>query len=346
MKRIVLLFLGCFIFSVVNAQEVSDKQWNILTKKTADWCPFCGGYGWDFFEGSLARFGNTNTIMWAAHHSGGLSNDASKAVANNWSSSGQPVFFFDSENLKVTSSNVNEKLDEVGVYIDALSTQEPTEMVGTDVAIGDNGVTAKTTLRFNTSRTVDNDMNVVSYIVKKQLIAKQSGQGNNAAHKNVILGTVSGDAWGNAIENGDYTAGDEIEFTTDVSLDNWNYGTEDLKIVTVIWSYDDGLGRYYFVNGNEQGIRQVSSTQDEWSSEVLEIIRISHNSIDFRLNQNDGSQAQVILTDMQGKMITKNNIVLDGTMKSIAYNDLSNQLYNLSVISNNKVKSEIIYIGQ
>ena len=38
------------IFCALNqstGQEVSSKNWTLVHERTADWCPFCGTYGWE-----------------------------------------------------------------------------------------------------------------------------------------------------------------------------------------------------------------------------------------------------------------------------------------------------------
>ncbi|HMP29618.1 MAG TPA: hypothetical protein PKD85_08450, partial [Saprospiraceae bacterium] len=92
MKKIfaLLLLLSLLLTPEINAQS---KQASLLVKKTADWCPFCGTYGWSFFRKVKEQSQDLPSIMIAMHYSGGLINTTAVDLNANFSGPGQPVFF-------------------------------------------------------------------------------------------------------------------------------------------------------------------------------------------------------------------------------------------------------------
>ncbi|HHB79571.1 MAG TPA: hypothetical protein ENK85_10105, partial [Saprospiraceae bacterium] len=64
MKKILLLLLAVGISYLAQAQEVPQTQSSLIIKKTASWCPPCGGWGWDLFE-QLIDDNDSQAILWA-----------------------------------------------------------------------------------------------------------------------------------------------------------------------------------------------------------------------------------------------------------------------------------------
>ena len=50
MKQFTLLTIFCIASISLFSQEVMEVQQTLLTKRTATWCPYCGTWGWGFFE--------------------------------------------------------------------------------------------------------------------------------------------------------------------------------------------------------------------------------------------------------------------------------------------------------
>lgn len=71
MKRIIPCFLFLLAAFGIGAQNVTDIQTTLITKRTADWCPYCGSYGWQFTTQLKPKLEGKDAIMWNVHHSGG-----------------------------------------------------------------------------------------------------------------------------------------------------------------------------------------------------------------------------------------------------------------------------------
>ena len=85
MKHLVWLICLCFFqANVINAQQVSDKQWSLIHERTADWCPNCGSWGWDLKTKLIEKLDKKNVVFMASHHSGGLSNPTSVEFGKNF----------------------------------------------------------------------------------------------------------------------------------------------------------------------------------------------------------------------------------------------------------------------
>jgi hypothetical protein len=74
MKRLIFtLFFFSAVLSVHTQNiEVPATQKSLITKRTADWCPLCGGWGWPFFR-QLILDNSNKAVLIAAHYSGALS---------------------------------------------------------------------------------------------------------------------------------------------------------------------------------------------------------------------------------------------------------------------------------
>lgn len=305
MKNFAILIIGIFMTMPLCAQEMSDTQWSMLSKRTADWCPHCGAWGWDFFEDAIDRMKDENLIIWAVHHSGGLSNATTQELINNYPATGQPVFYLGEDNLGVTSNNGAEKLNELADFVPAINSFEPSEIAGSEVKVVGNEVVIKKKVGFKTDRTISNNLFLATYIVQDDLVAYQSNQGNDAHHKNVVLGTVSGNAFGEAIPNGSYSNGDEYAYDEKrINVADWNFPTSDVSIVTVVWTLDNG--RYYFINANKQPMSaSPSSTIDINDAKDLNIVSITSDRIALEWSGKTIADATIQLSDQQGRVISQ-----------------------------------------
>ena len=70
-KNTFTLLIACLFAMQAIAQQVAQVQRSIVTKRTADWCPNCGTYGWTYFKDAIEQNGD-KAVFIAAHYSGGL----------------------------------------------------------------------------------------------------------------------------------------------------------------------------------------------------------------------------------------------------------------------------------
>jgi len=308
---------------MTNAQEISTEQWTMVTKKTADWCPNCGQWGWDFKNNLIADFENQNVVLWAAHHDGGLETPTSKAVIDNMPSNGQPVFYINLDNMSVFNSNRDAKRDEFGIIVESLNGFEAIVGVGSE-AIYDSGTQTIT----NTSRAkflVDSDAvdyYLASYLVDDQLIASQSGQGNNAMHSNILLHSFNGvDHFGVNVAQSGASADDEyfvdgiLDFSGESDVPDYADG---YSVVTILWYFVDG--NYTPINLNRQPIAELVSTDDVLHDVSVAAFHLGAGQVRLNITSEVNiDDATISLFDIQGR-------TLGSTKASIATGDNTIQL--------------------
>lgn len=258
MKKIyVFLFLTVFAFSL-RAQDVTvpETQLSLLTKVTADWCPLCGGWGWSMFQG-LIEDNSDKAVLIAAHHSGGLQNQASTAYTGNLNFGGQPVFFLGTENQGASSSNASMTRTAIQTKVDQNYEQSPLAQTGLLAAYDEvsREMTVQTRTRFFAE--TEGEYYLAVYLIQRTYVGFQASQGNNAEHKFVLREFLTGEPFGILLADGAVSAGQESDHN--LSFDLGDYDPANLQIATVIWRKvgDD----YEFVNANYTNeINQTVST--------------------------------------------------------------------------------------
>jgi hypothetical protein len=342
------IFLLAFIFTsfIIGAQVVTPVQTTLITKITADWCPNCGTWGWNFTNQLKDKVANTDAILWNVHYSGGLRTPTALAIANNFNFVYQPQFFLDtdSEDLGVTSGNVASK---VSLALEAIKLNSSS---GTFVGMGTTAnidASKKVTVNckvkfFETFET--GEYYLAAYLVKKNLVWNQASIGNSAVHHSILDKSLSTDAFGKLIGTGPIAK--DKEFSTSFTLDNLVYHNgknQDTKIVTVLWRKKDN--KYTYINAREVSIDLASSTKEELSAEFDFTPVLDGAGLNIELSQG-ANTAKVTMTDISGKQM-KVNANFDGNKSIFISNEnIVNGNYFISVTTENGKKTKQIYFGK
>lgn len=302
LRRIYIVALISFLYVGVKAQVVSKKQWTMISKTSADWCSNCGSWGWNMHKQLLEKLENKQTILWALHTSGNLTNNTSAAIAANLGAVGHPRFFESLEDMNVNSSNIASKLLEAEAIVELNQLIDPFAGIGIDATIKQTGsgrelqVKAKTEFFLPVSQ---GDYHLGLYLVHDQLIAPQSGQGNNAVHRYVLRRSLFANHFGEPLAKGPIAAGKTFETLatiTDVTEGN-------VKVVAVIWNRRSD-GKYLFFNANLVTPQVSSSTEEELNNP-----EVSYFSKDQKIFLNDVQQSftgcQFALFDINGSLVDK-----------------------------------------
>lgn len=328
MKKIfIITLLIAFAGSVSVAQELNDKQYALVTKRTADWCPYCGSWGWEFFNDVLNDNRNKNAIIWAAHYSGGLANETSQDIAANFGGSGQPIFYFESDNLNVNSGNHEAKVSELNTLIDVTTSFEAFYRVGSSVEVTGDGVDVRQRVRFEVDKEAGADLYLATYLMQKRKMAPQTGQQGLAEHKNLIIASLNGGSFGQQLSKTAYSAGEEETFSTTISLDMWDYEPFDYNIVTILWAYENG--KYSFLSGNVQDIDIQSSVED--IDHLKFTTFTSGNTLYIDLQDSDlkaGGVARIY--DINGRVLTVDNLT-EHERNQVDISTLTNGSYILEI---------------
>ena len=266
MKKFTPLLLLLLAFMNLQGQTVTNTQTTLITKRTADWCPYCGTYGWQFTTQLKPKLVGKDGIMWNVHYSGGLATNTSKAIAANIGGVGQPLIFLNTEtdDIGLNASNVAAKVDEVAQWVDDLSLFGALIGMGGEAKVNpSNELTAKAKVKFYDSAE-NGEFYLGFYLVKKNLVAFQQSVGQNAVHHAVLDQSLTEGFFGNKIGAAPVSKG--AEFETSASLANLvlhNGKLEDTKVVMVLWN-KLSTGKYIFLNAREVDLQltQTTSAQD------------------------------------------------------------------------------------
>ncbi len=251
MKKILLLLLAVGISYLAQAQEVPQTQSSLIIKKTASWCPPCGGWGWDLFE-QLIDDNDSQAILWAMHYSGDLMNATTQGIAANLDGSGQPRFYLNNVEKSGSSTSIRNAI-KTGVQQNA-GLSPVANAIPVDISVDNNQISVTVNATFFAQAEGAYYLNV--YVVEDGVVNYQAGQGANAVHEKVLRDDMAGDAFGEILANGPIAA--NTSFSMDFSIpiaDSWD--VNHLRLSTVLWK-KVGL-KYEFVNGTETSGLVVST---------------------------------------------------------------------------------------
>lgn len=249
------VYLLCIAFSLlfataISAQDIDVPQTHhpLITKRTASWCPKCGGYGWELFR-NLMNDNSNEALILAAHYGGSAyENAASTELVAELGGFGQPLFFLNTTNLGVTSSNIDQVRQDAQAQVDQFNTELPAVQTGLIAYPDDTAeeLVIQTKTRF--FQETAQEVRLAVYLIQPSFIGTQAGQGGNADHKNMLRLAINDDTFGESL--GDiFPEGTEVEREYSVSYSDLQAaGFEDLSglgessliVGTVLWAGTSG----------------------------------------------------------------------------------------------------------
>ncbi|MBK8701323.1 MAG: hypothetical protein IPN29_17970 [Saprospiraceae bacterium] len=306
MKKFLSFLLLASITVAAYGQDITEKQFSLISKRTADWCPYCGTYGWQFTSQLKQKLQGKDAIMWNVHHSGGLATNTSKAIGVNLGGSAQPLFFLntESDDLGVTASNVTEKVNEVAALIDDLSFFGAIVGMGAEATVKEDTLKASARIEFYDSAE-SGEFYIGFYLVKKNLVAFQQSVGQNAVHHSVLDQSLTPGHFG--IKVGAAPVANGAIFAANAKLDQLvlhNGNLNDTKVVVVLWNKIPS-GKYIFLNAREVNIieDQTSAVQDENAGGFDFKAVAGQQSIDIFTADELDPETPVALVDLKGNSI-------------------------------------------
>lgn len=347
MKRFIPTFLLLLAICSLYGQTVTGVQTTLITKRTADWCPYCGTYGWQFTNQLKPKLVGTDGIMWNVHHSGGLSTNTSKAIASNLGGAGQPVIFLNTEadDIGLTATNVSAKVDEVVQLVKDLSFFGALVGMGGEASVGSSGeLEAEAKIKFYDSAE-NGEFYIGFYIVKKNLVAFQQSVGQNAVHHAVLDQSMTTSHFGNKVATAPIAKGAEFEAKAELAnLVLHNGKLEDTKVVMVLWN-KLASGKYIFLNAREVNITgsQTSSAADEKQG-TSDFTAVAGNGfIDVLFTTQPEKEVVIRLIDVNGREIKGNIQALDGKSYRIADLQLLPGAYFVTALADNQVVTRQVF---
>ncbi len=305
MKKVISILTFIFILLVnTNAQniEVPNTQVPVIVKVTASWCPFCGTWGWDFFE-NLYEDNYQKSIIFAAHYSGDFKNNVSIDIAKNFNASGQPIFYLDGIDQNVSSGNSQNKRNSFSTQINNKIQESPLAQTGIKATYNNNKLYVDYSTKFYQS--VSGEYYIGIYLIEKLVIGFQASRGQNAQHKNILRKELSGNSFGNLLAKG--TVAENMIYKGHIEVDLDDYKPQNLEIATIIWKKEGA--RYFVVNSNidnEVSEENTSGIQDNFISKNSISIYptvINKTGIIKLFSQNNIPDTKVDLYNINGKKV-------------------------------------------
>ena len=343
-------FLPLFVFACLfstQAQTLTDVQTTLISKRTADWCPYCGTYGWQFTKELNTALVGKDAIFWNVHYSGGLATPTAQAIAQNLGGSGQPLFFIntDSDDLGVTGNNIAAKVEEVVGTVEILSTIPGPVSMGAEASVKNNKLNVNAIVKFKDSADAG-EYYMGIYLVKKNLVAFQQSVGQNAVHHSVLDHALTPTPFGIKLAAAPILTGTEFTASSveeDLVLHNGKL--EDTRIVVVLWNKVSS-GNYIFLNAREIAIvkDETSFTADVNEDALDFICAMGHNAIDVFVKSGSSEDISAKLYDINGREIpSKLNIVSQSQLRLEEVNTPAG-LYFVRMNNGKEIKSKQVII--
>lgn len=342
MKQIFTLLIVLSLSFVGYGQ--SFKNAPLISKRTADWCPNCGTWGWQFKLAILEEISIEDATVVALHHSGGLANSTSTAITEAMGGVSQPRFMLNNTDLGASSGNWNDKLVDLKADVAAMNLEIPAFGIELHGYLGPsaNELTAEINLHVNQS--VEGEFYLGTYLITNDLVHNQAGNsdGPNAVHQKILLDEFSGTPFGRAIGNGPILEGvSNFDITT--TFDNLPDASTDIAVI--IWQKDGD--EYGIVNtAIIEGVELLSSNEDfNWVSEASATFINNEINITLQSEKSIGDY-KVRIIDMQGRVVLN-------TQSSTADNQLNMNLdaanltsgnYFVNLLSSNGIWSEKVIV--
>lgn len=250
MTRFILFPLLLLLAFPLTAQEeipVPETQKAIITKRTATWCPICGGSPWDEFKGLVADYQDKALVI-AAHHSS--SSNLHTQVAEDFinlfePTFGQPKFYVNKEFIGNGGSSTE---NTIGERIATAEQASPLAQSGLEAYFDPdkNLIEVRVNTRF--FRSTFGEYTQGLYLVRKAVLEDQSSRGSNVEHTNVLWKAFNDESFGAQLVSGNVDA--DQEFFTRYQFpvpDGLN--PDNLTFASIIWERTED-GNYFFVNTN------------------------------------------------------------------------------------------------
>ncbi|MBK9012989.1 MAG: T9SS type A sorting domain-containing protein [Saprospiraceae bacterium] len=300
-KNYLVLLVACLFLVKGIAQQVEQKQRILVTKRTADWCPYCGTWGWTYFENAIEQNGE-NAVFMAAHYDGGLYDPAAKEITDNWGGFYQPKFFANEMEQGVTASNVTAKLAQLKFQLDILGTIAPIANCGFEPVYENGDIKVAAKVKFFGPLQAQGEFYLGIYLLEDHVTAFQASIDSNAVHRHLFRESFTTETFGKLIVNGNVDAGQE--FSLDFALPVSEITGHEYEVVGIIW----------LKNGDKFIPVNVWSTDDislvsgvsviEPTNEVLVVPTVTINAARIIVQSiEDQPVATVDVLDVNGRIV-------------------------------------------
>jgi hypothetical protein len=331
------LFTILLVMVLFVNKGITQNNTAVVTKVTASWCPFCGTWGWDFYEEIKNRYNNDNrAVLLGVHHSGDLRNNTSSWFAKNLKFFYQPEFFVNNAELDVSSSTWMNKFDKLEEEIDAASKKQTNSQFSFVNAFIDDNNELVCNINFQPMNTVSNDHYLAVYIFENNVENNQASRGLSM-HPNVLRDVMSNNAFGDLyISAGESSVAENqiMEFKKPKNI-NWN--GNNVGLLAIMWKK---VGDDYIVDSSKAiyNIGLLSATNDIEENIAVKVKTLSQS---VEISIDDDASYNLNLIDLNGMIVYSNKIVRN---INIATKDLPTGIYAIQVFSGTKVYTQQVFI--
>lgn len=340
MKQIFTLLVLFTIAFTSNAQSFTNKP--LISKRTADWCPNCGNWGWSFKVAMLEEISSDQANIIAIHHSGNLMNEVSSALVNNFGGAGQPRFYLNNTDIGASSSNWMDKLETLKADVATANAEIPS--VGIDVYAfpgNENEYISKINLHINEA--LDGEYYVGAYLIINDLEHPQSGSVTDNIHQRILLDAFTDDPFGTLVGDGPILEG---VMNFDVTKTFTDVPELPTDVLVVVWKKE---GDAYIVEttGVIENVQDLTSSNKDVAWFASANAFYSANQISLSLESlNEIGDYQIRLVTSSGQEVYSNNDRANSSNlnTTISTSDLPNGNYFLNVLTNKGVWNKQLQI--
>jgi hypothetical protein len=307
----VFLFITCLsIFNGIS-QQVDNKSWTLVHEKTADWCPFCGGWGWQMKNEIFDEFSDDNVIFMAVHHSGGLTNNTAAEISQNFGGAGQPIFFMDGVDLGVNSGNINEKIDDIELVVEFKNNLPAFAGVGINANLSQDADILTVDAKVEFFSDVEGGDYYLGLYLLEDVMNTQAGRSGLQLHKNVLRRSLLNTTFGNALQKGAVSKG--TIFNVSATVPNITSERTKLKVVGVIWNKANN--KYLFFNAKQVNVGIPASADSDVQADIngFKVYQAESGNIHIEA----GTLKQVTIHDISGKPVYTENLSVQNNQSEI-----------------------------
>ncbi len=311
MKRISftsLLFSLIITNSIAQDVQVPTEQFSFITKKTATWCPICGGAAWDSFR-KMIDDNEESAILVAAHYDNGsrLFSQAAQDIVSNFEGGvgyGQPVFFYNNSRLNgrgdATVADVRDRVR--NAY-----SNNPIMQTGIKATVQAESRTLLIETKTTFFSSAEGNFRLGIYPILKEVEEIQASQGN-AIHKQILLDEITGESFGKIIASSSTPSGMTINETYEIK-DNaiiTAATANNLQLAAVLWQENGDT--YEFINGYTTDTIEEEMISSNESYDIPNLdwhIRSTGNLATLELDITESlKNVEIVIYTLDGKKIS------------------------------------------
>lgn len=331
-----------------NAQNINvpTVHKTLVSKYTADWCPPCGGWGWDRMEAIVdeCKGGSMNAVAVAIHTSSSTNTSLNPTGLNNALRANLDVDFTGIPSFTVGNKNHNQAaMSLIQGEVTSATTAAAVANAGfTTKFTGDNvKVDVKTTF----FKAASGEFWVGVYAYETDIVSYQNPKGNTASHKNVLRALTGMTTFGKQISGTSFTANQSVTESFDFTVPS-SMNKAKMTYFTIVW--EKKAGKYEVVNVNNiptfaTGVNNVSNT--------IENVSVYPNPASGMINVNATlpsiSDVKVSLVNAIGQIVLVKEFSANSTKfeQSLAVDNLANGVYIMNIESNGVKSSTMVSVN-